>query len=103
MTDPSLADPPSAFIEEWAAKLAHEHKGGRALDVAMGRGRHAIVLARRGYRVFGVDIQCDVVLDAVKRARREGYVVLGWCAAVTTTALPARRFDLLCVTGATRG
>ena len=41
----------------------------RALDVAMGRGRHALALARAGFRVFGVDARFDAVRDAVAAAR----------------------------------
>src|SRR5438445_924919 len=41
--------------------------GGEILDVACGAGRHAIPLARAGYRVVGVDISADF-LDRAKRA-----------------------------------
>src|SRR4051812_37647213 len=41
--------------------------GGDILDVACGAGRHAIPLARAGYRVAGVDISADF-LDRAKCA-----------------------------------
>ena len=50
----------SPFIVEWIERLAPRGKGARrALDVAMGRGRHAVVLAQWGFRTFGVDIKID--------------------------------------------
>lgn len=35
--------------------LTHPPDGAAALDLACGPGRHSIELARRGYRVTGVD------------------------------------------------
>lgn len=64
----------------------------------MGRGRHAVVLARAGFKTFGVDIKHDSVRDAVRLAEADGLVVLGWCADLTRTALPENRFDLIVVT-----
>jgi len=41
MTDRHLPDPPSPFAEEWIEKLSAQiGEPRRALDVAMGRGRH---------------------------------------------------------------
>ena len=40
----------------------------RALDVAMGRGRHALPLARAGFRTFGVDVQLEAVREAIAAA-----------------------------------
>jgi len=45
--------------------------GERILDLACGYGRHALALARRGYRVVGVDITPAYVEDAAKNAARE--------------------------------
>jgi tRNA G37 N-methylase Trm5 len=46
----------------------------------MGRGRHALVLAKYGFRVFGVDLNHDAVRGAVVQASANGLVVRGWCA-----------------------
>jgi SAM-dependent methyltransferase len=42
------------------------------LDVACGRGRHARELARRGYRVTGVDLSEDAIAEARARAAADG-------------------------------
>ena len=69
-----------------------------ALDIAMGRGRHALPLARAGFRTFGVDVQLDAVRDAIDAGRREGLRISGWCADLTRPSLPRDRFDLVVVT-----
>jgi tellurite methyltransferase len=90
---------PSPFIVEWIARCAPPERGlARALDVAMGRGRHAVALARAGYRTFGVDVKVDAVRDGVQTAAAEGAVVLGWCADLTRVPLPDGRFDVVVVT-----
>lgn len=63
----------------------------------MGRGRHAIVLASHGFRVFGVDWKLDAVRDATTGASARGLVVRGWCADLTAFPLPHDRFDLILV------
>jgi SAM-dependent methyltransferase len=49
--------------------------GERILDLACGFGRHSLELARRGYRVVGVDVTPDYVADARASARAEGLAV----------------------------
>ena len=84
---------PSPFIVEWLARVPI----GDALDLAMGRGRHALPLARAGFRVFGVDVKLDAVRDATAAATAEGFHVHAWCADLTHHPLPAARFDLIVV------
>jgi SAM-dependent methyltransferase len=99
MSDQHRIDPPSPFVVEWIRAVAGDlREPRRALDVAMGRGRHTGVLADAGLRVFGVDSRFDAVRDAVERAAREGVVVRGWCADLTRGGLPRNRFELLLVT-----
>src|SRR5471030_3136201 len=89
---------PSPFIVEWIERIARERGGHpRALDVAMGHGRHAVPLARAGFRTFGVDVKLDAVRDAIAAGRREGVHVHGWCADLTQHPLPRGRFDLVLV------
>ena len=70
----------------------------RALDLAMGRGRHALVLAEHGFRVFGVDLNLDAVRGTVALASAHGLVVRGWCADLTEFPLARERFELIVVT-----
>jgi len=90
---------PSPFVVEWTTRLARERlTRGRALEVAMGRGRHTLALARAGWRAFGVDIREGAVREGVSAAAADGFAVLGWCADLTAHPLPRARFDLIVVT-----
>jgi tellurite methyltransferase len=92
-------DHPSQFIVEWAAAMASAcPPPRRALDLAMGRGRHALVLAEHGFRVFGVDLNLDAVRGTVAQASAHGLVVRGWCADLTEFPLARERFELIVVT-----
>jgi SAM-dependent methyltransferase len=63
----------------------------------MGRGRHALVLAELGFRVFGVDAKFEAVRDALAQASTRGLVIRGWCADLTRFPLPRARFELIVV------
>ena len=94
-----LPDPPSPFVVEWAAALGPQLTAPRRLlDVAMGRGRHALVCAGLGYRVFGVDVNLDAVRAATGEAERRGLRIRSWCADLTATPLPRERFEAVVVT-----
>jgi len=55
--------------------LAHFARPGRALDIACGAGRHALMLAERGWRVVAVDSSRVGVELTQERARRRGVEV----------------------------
>ena len=57
-----------------------------------------MLLARAGFRTFGVDLKWEAVRDAISAASAEGVAVLGWCADLTRSPLPGDRFDLIVVT-----
>lgn len=42
------------------------------LDVGCGRGRHARIFARRGYRVTGIDLSAEAIDEARRRAKKAG-------------------------------
>jgi tellurite methyltransferase len=89
---------PSPFIVEWVERFARERGAGlRALDVAMGSGRHAVMMAHAGLRTFGVDVKLSAVREAKEAARREGVGVAGWCADLRQHPLPRGRFDVVVV------
>ncbi len=47
-------------------------KGARILDVPCGNGRHSIELAKRGYRVTGIDLCSEFLAEARLSAEYEG-------------------------------
>ena len=95
MSDHPASDPPSAFITEWVRRVSGS--GGRALDVAMGRGRHARLLASAGFRTFGVDRDHQSVAAATSAGAADGLTIRGWCADLTSHPLPREWFDLVVV------
>jgi len=99
MADRDRSDLPSVFVVDWVRALGKRlPPPRRALDVAMGRGRHAVGLAEAGFKVFGVDVNASAVSAAVTRARSHGLVVHGWCADLRTHPLPRSSFELIVVT-----
>jgi len=63
---------PNALLVEWLPKLEVASPSPLAADVACGEGRHALYLARRGWRVEAMDIS-DVALENLAAlARAEG-------------------------------
>jgi len=57
---------PSALVLEATASLPP----GTALDIGMGNGRNAIYLARRGWKVTGIDISREAVKQAQAEAKK---------------------------------
>src|SRR3954463_15586819 len=102
---------PSPFIVEWVERFARARGGRlRALDVAMGTGRHALMMARAGLVTFGVDAKLSAVeaagcggkLGGVQGGgeppRRERLRINAWCADVTQHPLRRGWFDVVVVT-----
>ena len=100
MCDTNPPSVPSRFVTTWLARLrfAELAAEGRALDVAMGWGRHSLALAQAGFRTFGVDINLRAVTEGVHAARRQRLPVNGWCADLTRYPLPRTTFDVVLVT-----
>jgi SAM-dependent methyltransferase len=53
-------------------RVAETLTPGRALDIACGAGRHALLLARRGWRVTAVDASAVGIEITEERARQAG-------------------------------
>jgi SAM-dependent methyltransferase len=97
--EPIISDLPSPFVLAWLDPMSKLVGGSAAaIDLAMGSGRHAYLLARSGFRTFGVDIRLDAVRKAAARARAEGLVVRAWCGDLTQVPQPRERFDVVVVT-----
>ena len=71
--------PPEAAIVdvEFLVRELRLPAGGRVLDVPCGHGRHSIELARRGFRVTGVDLSSEEIDEARRRARA-AHVEVDW-------------------------
>jgi SAM-dependent methyltransferase len=99
MTDPLRPNPPSPLVALWARRLAADYPADRrALDVATGTGRHALLLAREGFAVTAVDRRWGHLRDAHAAARSAGLKARFLCADLTTFPLPRTRFHLVVVT-----
>jgi SAM-dependent methyltransferase len=59
---------PAQFLVENTGLLPK----GKALDLAMGNGRNALYLAKRGFEVEGVDISAESVNGALESAKNFG-------------------------------
>ncbi|MGE0704495.1 MAG: class I SAM-dependent methyltransferase [Vicinamibacterales bacterium] len=85
-------------MTDWVKRLGERrHDGQRGLDVATGRGRHAIVLARAGVHTFAVDRSFEAVRAASSLATAQGLSINAWCADLTTAPLPRSYFDIIVV------
>lgn len=65
--DPVLVQRASSEVDQLEALLTLQPPAD-VLDLACGQGRHAIELARRGYRVTGVDLSAYLLQVATQRA-----------------------------------
>lgn len=70
----SLWDPSSSSSQTWTKKEIklisdlHLKKGAKVLDIPCGQGRHSVELAKRGFRVTGVDYSLIALRVAKKWA-----------------------------------
>ena len=89
----TLRDTPSELVTAWLPRL----RGGRALDVATGAGRHALAMAAAGFEVEAVDIS-EVAIQTARARARELDLEVDWQVAdLTEVTLPSSRYDLITV------
>ncbi len=71
------AVPPEATAAEidFLVRTVGLQPGDSVLDVCCGSGRHALELARRGYRVTGIDVSAEAIAYARQTAADEGLAV----------------------------
>ena len=93
--------PPSGFVSEWLAK--HAGRPGQALDLACGTGRHALAMARYGWRVDAVEISAAAIARGNRAATVEdfpGGASIRWIEAdLDDWPVPAAAYDLVVVAG----
>lgn len=75
------------LIEEFALK-----PGAAILDVGCGTGRHSVELARRGYKVTGIDLSAEMLKEAREKAKTAG-VEVNWIRADATDFKLPGKFD----------
>jgi len=82
---------PSSLVLETTASL----KPGTALDVGMGNGRNAIYLARKGWKVTGIDLSAAAVKQAQQEAAKLKVDFDARAADVEKMDLGRERYDLI--------
>lgn len=65
---PEYPEEPAEFLVKNLALLPK----GKVLDVAMGNGRNAVFLARKGFRVEGIDLSRKAIAAALRAAEKAG-------------------------------
>lgn len=86
-------DQPTPFVVDWLDRIPT----GRALDVATGTGRNALMLAEAGYAVDAVDISAVAVDRGRAEAERRGLDIAWHVADLQTDPLPGDAYDLIVV------
>src|SRR5690348_13930404 len=86
---------PSAFLENILDSDHWEILIGRALDLACGSGRNALLLATRGFQVHAVDISPVALEQAAARARVKSLSISWQCADLQAMVLPEAAYDLV--------
>ena len=82
---------PSLFLK----KILAFQNGGRALDLAMGRGRNSIFLAQNGYEVEGIELSREAI-DQCRRAIESAHLPVKIIESdLEKTSLPSNRYDLV--------
>jgi 2-polyprenyl-3-methyl-5-hydroxy-6-metoxy-1,4-benzoquinol methylase len=82
---------PSAFLKDHIGKLPQ----GRALDIAMGEGRNAVFIAKKGFEVDGVDLS-EVALKKARMLARDNKVTINTIEAdLNTYKIPSETYDVI--------
>jgi tellurite methyltransferase len=74
---------------------AHLLNGGKALDVAMGTGSNAVLLAAHGFEVEGVDISSVAVTSVRQHAEKNGLAITAIEADLTNYQIQERAYDVI--------
>ncbi len=82
---------PSKFLVE----VLSDVPTGRALDIAMGEGRNAVFLAKKGFDVLGVDFSDVAIRKAHRLARAHHVTIRADNADLMRYAIPHETYDLI--------
>ncbi|MGZ3710009.1 MAG: class I SAM-dependent methyltransferase [Bdellovibrionota bacterium] len=82
---------PADFVRDQIGLL----HGGRALDIAMGEGRNAVFLAKKGFNVDGVDLSEVALKKARQLARQNRTFVNTINADLTTYSIKPESYDVI--------
>jgi SAM-dependent methyltransferase len=82
---------PAPLLVEWLPRWP----AGRALDIAAGLGRHALMLAGAGWTTDAVDISAEALRILHRRAREAGVTVNIVLADLDAFACRPRSYDLI--------
>jgi len=94
-----MPESPSPFIARWVTQIApRDTSPMAALDLAMGSGRHTLLLAEAGFKTFGVDRNVESLQQARAEARRRDLNLRIWAADLEQTLLPVGGFALVVCT-----
>src|SRR5262249_12629623 len=86
---------PSSFLKEIFEADSRSVPKGRALDMATGKGRNAIFLAKRGFQVVEINIS-PVALEMARRTAQEKCLAIDWQEAdLERIELPKEYYDLV--------
>ncbi len=88
---------PSPFVVRALDVLGIPRPPPRALDVACGRGRHAVLLATRGYRVQAVDFAMSAIAPLARTAAGRALPIECIVADLDDWPVPVARYALVLV------
>jgi SAM-dependent methyltransferase len=91
----AASERPSAFLQRILDSGHWEIPTGRALDIAAGSGRNALLLAARGFQVDAVDISPIGLEQAAARAREKSLSISWQHADLQSAQLPEATYDLV--------
>lgn len=72
-----MSGPPSPLFTQEAARLREAARRGPVVDLACGRGRHALAAARLGLPVLGLDRSREFLAELLAGARRHRLPLAG--------------------------
>ena len=96
-----VASAPNPSLMHFAERELFRTPRGRLLDLGCGAGRNALPLARRGWRVLGIDLSSAMLRAAAERMRHEPVTTALQFALAPMDALPvhSRSVDLIVAHG----